>query len=98
MVTDDTARLVCLRTCHYWEKNLGNVNEFDQIKSWYGRTGDEPQTRLIKTKNCSTKISFITKLDIYIWSCSVLAQLLTFMHILKENNFYYNIKTEIHRK
>ena len=28
-------------------------------------TGDESQTGLIKAKNCSTKISFITKLDIY---------------------------------
>ena len=27
-------------------------------------TGDESQTGLIKTKNCSTKISLITKLDI----------------------------------
>ena len=28
-------------------------------------TGDESQTGLIKTKNYPTKISFITKLDIY---------------------------------
>ena len=28
-------------------------------------TGDESQTGLSKTKNCFTKISFITKLDIY---------------------------------
>ena len=62
-------------------------------------TSDESQTGLIKTKNCFTKISFITKLDIYIWSCSILAQLLTIMHILKKKKtFYYNIKTEIHRK
>ena len=27
--------------------------------------GDESQTGLTKTKNCSTKISFITKIDIY---------------------------------
>ena len=47
-------------------------------------TSDESQTGLIKTKNCFTKISFITKLDIYIWSCSILAQLLTIMHILKK--------------
>ena len=52
-------------------------------------TGDESQTGLIKTKNCSTKISFITKLDIYTWSCSVLAQWLTFMHILKENKIVF---------
>ena len=48
-------------------------------------TGDESQTGLIKTKNYSTKISFITKLDIFIWAYSVLAQLLMFMHILEEN-------------
>ena len=30
-------------------------------------TIDMSQTGLIKTKNYSTKISFITKLDIYIW-------------------------------
>ena len=59
-------------------------------------TGDESQTGLIKTKNCSTKISFITKLDIYTWSCSIID-----VHAYperKQNNFYYNIKTEIHRK
>ena len=48
-------------------------------------TGDESQTGLIKTKNYSSKISFITKLDIFIWAYSVLAQLLMFMHILEEN-------------
>ena len=34
-------------------------------------TGDEFQTGLIKTKNCFTKISFTTKLDIYIY-CSII--------------------------
>ena len=31
----------------------------------------------------------MTKLDIYTWSYSVLAQLLTFMHILKENKIIF---------
>ena len=47
-------------------------------------TGDESKTGLIKTKNWIKQESFITKLDIYAWSCSVLAQLLMFMYILKE--------------
>ena len=34
MMIDYTVRLVCLNTCYYWEKFLGN--EFDQIQSWYG--------------------------------------------------------------
>ena len=45
-------------------------------------TGDKSQTGLIKTKNCSTKISFITKLDITYDKS--LAQISTFMQILKE--------------
>ena len=44
--------------------------------------GDESQTGLIKTKNCSTKISFITKLDVTYLSLAQL--LLMFMHILKK--------------
>ena len=55
-------------------------------------TGDESKTGLIKTKNWIKQESFITKLDIYAWSCSVLAQLLTFMYILKENKIIF-IKT-----
>ena len=35
MVIDDTVRLVCLHTCHCWEKFLGN--DFDQIQLWYGQ-------------------------------------------------------------
>ena len=58
-------------------------------------TGDESQTGLIKTKNCSTQISFITKLDIYTWSCSIIVHAYPER---KENNFYYSIKTEMHRK
>ena len=58
-------------------------------------TGDESQTGLIKTKNCSTKISFITKLDIYTWSCSIID---IRAYPERKKKFYYNIKTEIHRK
>ena len=54
----------------------------------------------MKTENCTTKISFITKLDV---TCDKnLAQLLTFMHILKENKIIFINKkqdyTEINTK
>ena len=55
-------------------------------------TGNESQTGLIKAKNCSRKIYFMTKLNIYIWSCSIFAQLLMAMHILKEKIFTYKQK------
>ena len=59
-------------------------------------TGDESQTGLIKTKNCSTKIPFVTELDSYIWSCSNID---AHAYLEREQNkFYYNIETEIHRK
>ena len=92
---DDTARPVST-----YMLTLREIfsNEFgkNSVMVW---TGNESQTGLIKTNNCSTKISFITKLYIYTWSCSVLA--LIDVHAYpewKQNNFYYNIKTEIHRK
>ena len=59
-------------------------------------TGDESKTGLIKTKNWIKQEPCITKLDIYAWSCSIID-----VHVYperKQNNFYYNIRTEIHRK
>ena len=63
MMIDDTIRLVCVCTYYCWQKFL--VNE--SAKSVMVWAGDKSQTGLIKTKNCSAKISFIIKLDIYIW-------------------------------
>ena len=58
---DDTARPVST-----YMLTLREIfsNEFgkNSIMVW---TGNESQTGLIKTNNCSTKISFITKLYIY---------------------------------
>ena len=62
-------------------------------------TGDESQTGLIKTKNCSTKIvhNKIRYLHMILFSsCSIID-----VHAYserKQNNFYYNIKTKLHRK
>ena len=59
-------------------------------------TGERSQTGLIKTKNCSTKITFITKLESYIWSCSII-DVYAYPE-RKQSNFYYSIEAEIHRK
>ena len=89
MMTDDTVRLVCVHMLllreifkqWIWQKSS---------KSAMVWTGDKSQTGLIKTKNCSTKISFITKLDITYDKS--LAQLLKFMHILTENKIIFITK------
>ena len=94
MIIDDTVRLVYVCTCYCWETFLGN--EFGQKMSVMLWAGDESKIGLIKTNNSFTKISFITKLDIYAWSCSII-DVYAYPE-RKQNNFYYNIKIEIHSK
>ena len=58
---------------------------------------DNSETGFTKTNNCSTKMSFMIELDFihdkilidYQHSCNP---------EIKQNSFYYNIKTGVHRK
>ena len=93
MITDDTVRLVCVY--------MLLLGEFFSLSIWPKPaksvlvwTGDKSQAGSIKTKNYSTKKSFITKSDVT--HHKSLAQLSTFMHILKESKIMFiNIKTEM---